>query len=142
MNADATLQPLGLQPAVCDLRRALGPMPWVALEVLASRSHEIDGVIVAFLSVRALAAGLGVAKDTAARALGTLRTKGVIALCQSRTPLGHFAARSYMIVTPDVLGIGPSGAPEPAKASSTARPSKPRPRPTIAPAQLSLLEAD
>jgi predicted ArsR family transcriptional regulator len=99
--------------------------------VLVARSHRSDSGIVADVSVRALAAELGVAKDTAARALATLRAKGVIALHQSRTPLGRYAAGSYMIAALDASGIAPRAV----SPSSKSRASK-------FSTQLSLLDAD
>jgi hypothetical protein len=74
-------------------------MPWAALEVLACRARTVDGALVAEIGVRALAVELGVAKDTAARALVVLRTHGVLVVDQRRTALGKFGPASYTIVT-------------------------------------------
>jgi hypothetical protein len=104
--ADAHEQVLVLRAEHRALRRALGPTPWVALEALVGRALEIDGLLVAEVSVRSLAAELGVAKDTAARALAALRAEGVIVVHQSRTALGRFGTASYAIATgEDVFAI-------------------------------------
>ena len=52
-----------------ELRRALGPTSWVVLEELLLRSNGTSDECVARVSVRSLAASLGLAKDTAARAI-------------------------------------------------------------------------
>jgi hypothetical protein len=59
-------------------RRSLGPTAWVAFEVLIERSETVAGERVAVASARTVAAELGVAKSTAARALAVLRAAGVV----------------------------------------------------------------
>jgi hypothetical protein len=142
MDGDAFERPVVLAPEGRALRRVLGPTPWVALEVLAAQSHHADGCVVADISVRGLAAELGVAKDTAARALATLRAKGVIAPRQSRTPLGRYATGSYVIAKTDLFAIAQRADSAPSMLSQAIRASKPRRLPTISSTQLSLLEAD
>jgi DNA-binding transcriptional regulator YhcF (GntR family) len=84
-------------PGLGGLRRALGAQAWVALEVIVARSHAVDGEFVAHVSVRALATELGVAKDTAARAVGLLRDRGVVTVCQARGRGGRFGVGPYVI---------------------------------------------
>ena len=52
-------------------RRRRGPLAWVALEHLALSSHLSDQGWVAPMGVRDVASGIGVTKDTAARAVAT-----------------------------------------------------------------------
>jgi hypothetical protein len=110
-------------------------MPWAALEVLACRARTVDGELVAEIGVRALAAELGVAKDTAARALVVLRAHGVLVVDQRRTALGKFGPASYTIVAGSrVFGFDHSASDPSAHEPVRRR----RPRAT----QLSLLLAD
>jgi len=80
-------------------RRSLGPTAWVAFEVLVERSETVAGERVAVASVRAVAAELGVAKNTAARALAVLRAAGVVTVVQTRDGAGQFAQARYVIHT-------------------------------------------
>jgi DNA-binding IscR family transcriptional regulator len=80
-------------------RRSLGPTAWVAFEVLIERSETVAGERVAVASVRAIAAELGVAKNTAARALAVLRAAGVVTVVQTRNGAGQFAQARYVIHT-------------------------------------------
>lgn len=61
-------------------RRRLGPLAWVALEHLALSSHLTDHGWEAPLGVRDPATGIGVTKDTAARAVAILRAAGLVVL--------------------------------------------------------------
>jgi DNA-binding transcriptional ArsR family regulator len=86
------------------LRRVLGPTAWVVLEELILRSSGTDERSEAQVSVRALAASLGLAKDTVGRALQRLRAAGLVASCeQRRERAGTFDAGTYVIDLP--LGI-------------------------------------
>jgi hypothetical protein len=96
--ADGYAAALVLLPGSGSLRRAVGPTPWATLEVLASRARTVKGELVTEIGVRSLAAELGVATDTAARALAVLRTHGVLAADQRRTAHGKFGTASYTIV--------------------------------------------
>jgi hypothetical protein len=118
------------------LRRAVGVLPWVALEVLANLARDVDGELLAEVSVRALAAELGVAKNTAARGLAVLRARGVVAMSQRRTTAGRFGPPSYTILAARDLT-----APAPRSSSSSVTPASPRRRRPIT-TQLSLLPAD
>lgn len=80
-------------------RRSLGPTAWVAFEVLVERSETVAGERVAVASVRTIAAELGVAESTAARALAALRAAGLVTVAQTRDGAGQFGRTSYGIHT-------------------------------------------
>jgi DNA-binding transcriptional ArsR family regulator len=63
-------------------RRRLGPLAWAALEHLALAAQPDHHGWVAPLGVRDIATGIGVTKDTAARAVTTLRAAGLVTLEQ------------------------------------------------------------
>ena len=87
------------------VRRALGPTAWMVFEELLLLSSAMCGERQASVSVRSLAARLGLAKDTVARALIRLRRAGLVSPIQSRTSAGAFAAGSYVLTTPDSITI-------------------------------------
>jgi DNA-binding transcriptional MocR family regulator len=149
MGADVPRPVVVLGPGSSQLRRALGPMPWVSLEALAARSRVIDGRLVADVSVRSLASELGVAKDTAARALGALRDAGLIVAAQGRGSRGRFAGGCYAVVLPPgALAAEHARASLEPRSRSTAEsltnaaPQVRRPDAATAAVQLSLLETD
>lgn len=89
----------GSEPA----RRALGPVAWTALEVLALRSQQSEaGALVVVMGVRDLAGHLGVGRDAAANALSTLRSFGVILATQQRAGRGRFDGTRHTILLPVV----------------------------------------
>jgi DNA-binding transcriptional ArsR family regulator len=88
-----------------DLRRRLGPTAWAVLEEVLLASVGPADRCRSSVSVRALAARLGLAKDTVAKALGRLRRAGMITACQSRTTTGMFAAGSYQLSVPNTIAI-------------------------------------
>lgn len=88
-----------LGPAAHVLRRRVGAMAWMVLEEMLEQSDldaDADGLVAA-VSVRSLAASLGVAKDTVHRATTRLRDLGVIEAHQARTSSGSFAAGGYRL---------------------------------------------
>ena len=87
------------------LRRDLGPTSWMALEELLLRSTGPADACVARVSVRALAASLGLSKDTACRAIGRLRYAGLVRVTQQRTVAGIFDACTYVIAVPDCIAL-------------------------------------
>ena len=91
--------------ASSDLRRALGPTSWVVLEELLLRSSGTADECVACVSVRSLAASLGVAKDTVARAIRRLRDAGLVTVAQRRTNAGVFDTGTYLIALPDSVTL-------------------------------------
>lgn len=101
------MQAVGAAIRVCDetsaLRRRVGPLAWCALEVLVERA---DGLVVD-ASVRTIAAELGVAKNTAHRALAALTRAGVIAPMQDRDATGRFSVGRYRLHLDDLIGSTP-----------------------------------
>ena len=120
-----------LGPMADETRRSLGPLAWAALEALVTDAHTIDGVALADTSVRQLAIRLGGAKNTAHRALVTLRDAGLLEPQQSRATSGQFAVGAYRLaVAPSILRLAveaaaPSGAPRPVKRRAPRRAPSP-----------------
>jgi DNA-binding transcriptional MocR family regulator len=114
-------------PRAAATRRSLGPVAWCVLECLLERSD--DGRASA-ASVRSIAADLGVAKNTAQRAIARLVRAGVAEPVQERDTRGRFRPGHYRLHVTDLLVPAPT-------------PTPPRPRPRAArraaPTQLSLL---
>ncbi|MGH9139432.1 MAG: helix-turn-helix domain-containing protein [Acidimicrobiales bacterium] len=121
--------PLGANARAAALRRNLGPTAWCALECLLERT---SGEAIAVASVRSLAADLGVAKNTAHRALVALVRAGIAEAIQDRAADGRFRPGGHRLHLGDLL------------ASTTTRPSRTRPTAATASAsaQLSLLDSD
>lgn len=118
-----------LGPMADETRRSLGPLAWAALEALVADAWPTAGATVADTSVRQLAERLGVAKNTAHRALTALRSAGFIEPLQSRSTSGQFGSGSYRLaVAPSILRLAPKAPASPAAAPpSVARPSSSRP---------------
>jgi DNA-binding transcriptional ArsR family regulator len=88
-----------------ELRRRLGSTAWVVFEeLLLSSTGDGDGCV-ASVSVRSLAARLGLSKDTVARALTRLRAAGLVSNCQSRKESGTFATGSYWLTIPTSVAV-------------------------------------
>ncbi|HEV2809386.1 MAG TPA: helix-turn-helix domain-containing protein [Acidimicrobiales bacterium] len=92
-------------PRAATLRRDLGPVAWCALECLVERSD--DGRTTA-ASVRAVAAELGVAKNTAHRALAVLVRAGIAEAVQGRTTDGRFRRGGYRLHLGDLVPNPPA----------------------------------
>ena len=118
-----------LGPMADETRRSLGPLAWAALEALVTDARPNGDVDVADTSVRQLADCLGVAKNTAHRALTALRHAGFIEPLQSRSTSGQFASGSYRLaVAPSILRPAADASAPPAVAPlSVAPPSSSRP---------------
>jgi hypothetical protein len=70
-------------------RRRVGALAWAVLEELALAAHSTSEGWVAPIGVRDLAARIGITKDTAARAVATLRSEGLVTLDRVQRPDGH-----------------------------------------------------
>lgn len=98
------------------VRRSLGPTSWAALEVLTT--HAPDGACVV-ASVRFVADELGVAKNTAHRAMRRLVEAGLAVPTQERSTDGRFIAGPYRLaIAPDIIRAEPVD-------STTAAPTRP-----------------
>ena len=107
------------------LRRRVGASAWMVLEEMLERSNiDGDGDVngrVAAVSVRSLAASLGVAKNTVHRATTRLRDLGVIEPHQARTSAGSFSAGGYQLKVPTAcLSINDTSASGPSTPAATA----------------------
>jgi DNA-binding IclR family transcriptional regulator len=121
------------------MRRRLGPVAWCVLECLIERSNDRRTAVA---SVRSLARDLGVAKNTAHRALAALVRTGVAEPVQDRDAAGRFRPGRYWLHVDELL------AGDTADASATPTRSRPSSRSRSRSArradhsQLSLLTAD
>jgi hypothetical protein len=132
-----------------DVRRSVGPTAWCALEVLATMPpNHVGNAWIVRGSVRELARRLGISKNTAQRALITLRQVGLVRFAQQRDGGGHFSATSYNLTVPgDVLRRECPSAPVPSPGSGRAgsvagRRSVARPLARASVEQLVLLPGD
>jgi DNA-binding IclR family transcriptional regulator len=123
---------LRVDAGAADLRRTLGPMPWCALEALLERSSDSR---MAAASVRSIAADLGVAKNTAHRAVAALVRAGVVESIPERDAAGWFRTGRYRLHVADLLTAAADTTPTP----PTPRLERRRGTRRTAPAQLSLL---
>jgi DNA-binding IclR family transcriptional regulator len=88
-----------------ELRRTLGATAWMVFEELLLGASATSGGWQSAMSVRTLAARLGLAKDTVARALNRLRRAGLVTPIQSRTTTGVFASGRYELAIPESITI-------------------------------------
>jgi hypothetical protein len=89
-------------PGAAHLRRVVGPTAWVVLETLLQDAEPTGSDdYVAHRSIRDLAAEIGLAKDTVARAIRALREVGLISHAQRRTGAGTFDPGRYTISLPN-----------------------------------------
>ena len=105
MATEATMRSVVVGAAASELRRPLGPTSWVVLEELLLCSTGPADACVAQVSVRALAASLGLAKDTVGRAIRRLRYAGLVTVTQQRTDSGIFDTGTYLIAVPDCITV-------------------------------------
>ena len=130
------MTPLRLDADASRLRRQLGPVPWFVLEELLLVS---DATLVVEAGARALAAGLSLNKDTAARALGRLRAEGLVVAEAQSNHAGRFGTGRYRIAPVTGVQLLVDERPRSARPTHTrTRPAHRKPRDT---AQLSLIEA-
>lgn len=92
---------LVIGPGATALRHRLDPTAWTVLEELLLASTGPTDACTASVPVRVLAARLGLAKDTVARALVRLRAAGLVTSTQqARTSGGAFATGTYELMVP------------------------------------------
>ena len=106
---------VSIDVTAAELRRRLGPTSWVVFEELLLASSG-SSPCVASVSVRSLAASLGLSKDTVTRALVRLRRAGLVTAHQTRTTSGLFATGTYRLMIPESISV------------TTRRPPRPTPR--------------
>jgi DNA-binding transcriptional regulator YhcF (GntR family) len=83
----------------------------VVLEEMMLRSTVVGERRVVRISVRTLAGALGMAKDTAARAVRRLRAADVVTGVQQRSAAGVFDTGVYVItVSPEIIAVKSSRA--------------------------------
>ena len=107
MPAEARTRSVVVGAAASELRRTLGPTSWMVLEELIRSTGPADSCV-ACVSVRALAGSLGLAKDTAGRAIRRLRNAGLVTVAQQRTDGGVFDIGTYLIAVPDCITLNAS----------------------------------
>jgi DNA-binding transcriptional ArsR family regulator len=101
-RADPATTTLIVGSAATDVRRSVGPTAWCVLEQLAmSAPSQVAEAWIVRSSVRELAEQLGVAKNTAQRALLRLRRARLVAFAQPRDSSGRFDSSSYRLNIPD-----------------------------------------
>jgi hypothetical protein len=89
-------------PGAAHLRRVVWPTAWVVLETLLPEAEPTGtDEYVGHRSIRDLAAEVGLAKATVARAIRALREVGLISHVQCRTGVGTFDPGSYAISLPN-----------------------------------------
>lgn len=84
--------------------RQIGPLPWTALQHLALASRPTDDGWAAATGVRDIACGIGVTKDTAARAVSTLISAGLL----TRGPVESTSGRrrcGYLLRLPESVTL-------------------------------------
>jgi hypothetical protein len=87
-----------------QVRRTVGPTPWVVLEALAGRSKRSAPSVEIESSSRDLGEVLGLSKDTVARALRTLARADLVRRVDRRNDrTGRFAATTYVV---DLVAAG------------------------------------
>jgi DNA-binding transcriptional MocR family regulator len=100
LPTEPTRQTIVIGPAAHELRRYVGATSWMVLEEMMQAATGPADRLVAEVSIRSLAASLGLAKDTVTRAVRRLRDVGVIEVEQRRSERGVFEAGVYRIIVP------------------------------------------
>ena len=99
-----------IDAASIEIRRRVGPTAWAVFEELALNSRGPRDACTASVSVRSLAARLGMSKDTVARAVSRLRAAGLVSARQARGSTGTFAVGSYHLHLPESVGLDDAAA--------------------------------
>ncbi|MGQ0432442.1 MAG: hypothetical protein ACT452_08560 [Microthrixaceae bacterium] len=96
---------LSLTDAARGLRRQLGPTAWTVLEELLLDATGGEPMVVE-THVRRIAEGVGISKDTAARAVRHLIAQGVVTRSSGRDPLrGCFGRSVYVLHLEGIGGV-------------------------------------
>ena len=107
------------------VRRRLGPLPWAVLEELALSARPHEDSWVAAVGVRALGVAVGVTKDTAARAVTTLKSAGIVTQVRVRTPDGR-SISAYRLQLPEGISVHGCPAGQDTQATTVHRAAVPR----------------
>ena len=130
MPTEPTRRTIVVGPAAHELRHYVGATSWMVLEEMMQAATGPADRLVAEVSIRSLAASLGLAKDTVTRAVRRLRDLGVIEVEQRRSERGVFQAGVYRLAVPTAcLAIGTSTTPR----SRTSPTKPPRRTPSTTP---------
>ena len=100
LPTESTRRTIVVGSAAHELRRYVGATSWVVLEEMMQAATGPADRLVAEVSIRSLAASLGLAKDTVTRAVRRLRDVGVIEVEQRRSERGVFQAGVYRLAVP------------------------------------------
>ena len=139
MPTEPTRRTVVVGPAAHELRRYVGATSWVVLEEMMQAASGPAGRLVAEVSIRSLAASLGLAKDTVTRAVRRLRDVGVIEVEQRRSQRGVFQAGVYRIAVPTSCLAVVASTTQRSRTSSTKPPRRtPRTTPSSGSRQLAL----
>ncbi|MGB1505300.1 MAG: winged helix-turn-helix transcriptional regulator [Acidimicrobiales bacterium] len=112
MAAEPTRRAIVVGPKAHELRRYVGSASWAVLEEMMQVATGPSDRLVAEVSIRSLAASLGLAKDTVARAVRRLRDLGVIEADQRRAVSGVFQTGVYRLAVPTAcLTVAPTTTP-------------------------------
>jgi DNA-binding transcriptional ArsR family regulator len=116
-----------LGPAAAEWRCGLGPVAWCALEAVAEHVGPSPDDECAEVSVRTVAAALGIAPNTANRALRRLVDAGLVEPRQSRSGRGRFGAGTYRVtISSNVLRVSVHLAEHRRPLARQPRPPRPR----------------
>jgi DNA-binding transcriptional ArsR family regulator len=107
-DADSTVCGVVVRAEARELRRSLRPVAWLVLEELMLHVVDVDGVLVAATSARAIAEDLGLDPGTAASALRALRDQGLVRLEQQATVGGRFGLAGYTVRVPAGIELLPT----------------------------------
>lgn len=92
-------------PAAVDVRRAVGPAAWCALEVLPATPADGGEPWIVNSLMRDVAVRLGVAPNTVQPFLAALRDAGLIAVIKGRGCAGRYGASPHRLtIDASVLG--------------------------------------
>jgi DNA-binding transcriptional MocR family regulator len=94
-----------------SLRRSLAPIEWIVLEDLAlDATDDGDGRLTATTSARQIAEHLSISPGSAAKALGALRSRGLVTHARRPGPQGRFGLSVYALAgVPGLEVVGASG---------------------------------